>query len=164
MIALHESLVEWTALTLALAMGMAVCAALLRRLPQRGRAVICTPPQPRVRKPSRWTGYWLPCVAMAVIVANAGIAFNAAAAATGSDAAGTAAVGIGAIASLACLVVLLVVWLYLSHSVLPASPPEDDIDCCADCPQCVDAGLAPAADMPGRKRARGLTMTRLGGG
>ncbi|MTW06187.1 hypothetical protein [Pseudoduganella ginsengisoli] len=166
MITLHDSLVEWTVL----ALGVAVCAALLMRgrSPMRWRGAVCTPPQPRLRKPLRWTSYWLPCVALVVIVANAGIAVNAAAAAASSEAAGAgaAAVGLGAIAALASLVVLLMVWLYLSRSVrvLSSAPQDVEVECCSDCPQCTEAGMAAPVEHQGRKRARGLTMTRLGGG
>ncbi len=159
MIALHESLVDWTAL----ALGIAVAAALLVRM----------------RRPLGWSRYWLPGVALAVIVANAGIALNAAAAAASAQQqAGSAAsaVGIGAVASLACLVVLLMAWLYLNPRlrVLPGAPPsarDAEDDCCGECPECRESGknAVATADMaplenPGRKRARGLTMTRLGGG
>lgn len=175
MTALHESLVEWTAL----ALGVAVTTAWLARL----------------RRPTRlpsWPRYWLPGVALTVIVANAGIAVNAAfAAVTGTPAAsvsaggmtaamagalgalgadagdGAAAVRIGAVAASACLAALLVVWLYLSRSlrVLPSPAMEDDVEeCCTDCPQCIEAGIQPPAEGQKRRRARGLTMTRLGGG
>lgn len=146
MVALLESVVEWTAL----ALGVALFAALLLHG--------CVP--------LRRSGYWLPGVALAVIVANAGIAVNAAAAVVRSETAGAAAaaVGLGAIAALACLVVLLMVWLYLSRSlrVLPAAPAAAE-DCCGNCSHCTLAGVAEPMETLGRKRARGLTMTRLGG-
>lgn len=158
MIALHESLVEWTVL----ALGLAVAAALLVRL--RGA----------VFKPLRWPRLWLPGVALVVIVANAGIAVNAAAAARSEaagawmlwNADGATAVRLGAIAASSCLAVLLAVWLYLSRSlrVLPSDArDEDEVECCADCPQCMEA-VPPPVDSTNRRRARGLTMTRLGGG
>lgn len=149
MIALHESLVEWTAL----ALGIAVAAALLVR--RRGTT----------RPYLRWPRCWLPGVALLVIVANAGIAVNAAAAPAAGD--GAVAVRLGAIAASASLVVLLAAWLYLSRSlrVLPLSAQDDDGgDCWPDCPQCVSADLPPPAESQTRRRARGLTMTRLGGG
>jgi hypothetical protein len=75
-----------------------------------------------------------------------------------------AAVRLGAVVALVSLVVLLMAWLYLSRSVrvLP-SAAQDDADglYCADCPECSEA--VPAENQ-GRRRARGLTMTRLGGG
>lgn len=149
MVALHESLVEWTAL----ALGIAVAAALLVR--RRG----AIPPH------LRWPRSWLPGVALLVIVANAGIAVNAAAAPAAGD--GAAAVRLGAIAASACLVVLLAAWLYLNRSlrVLPSPAQDDDCgDCWPDCPQCAGAVLPPPAEGQTRRRARGLTMTRLGGG
>jgi hypothetical protein len=197
MIALHESLVEWTVL----ALGLAVAAALLLRVRQSWRG------------PLRRPRGWLPCVALLVIVANTGIAVDAAAArseaagawnvwhgseawagvraaagspgpavagaaaaATGGLPAATAAamgqneeraaaaVRLGAIAALVSLVVLLMAWLYLSRSlcVLPSAAQEDAEElCCADCPECSEAV---PAENHGRRRARGLTMTRLGGG
>lgn len=203
MIALHESLVEWTVL----ALGLAVAAALLVRL--RGAVL-----RPQGREPC-WPRLWLPGVALAVIVANAGIAVNAAAAARSEAAgawglwhvsavwgpvrgasssaagavaasastagnvaaamdsvvgqhagSGAAAVRLGAIAAAACLAVLLAAWLYLSRSlrVLPSDArDEDEVECCADCPQCMEA-VPPPVDSTNRRRARGLTMTRLGGG
>jgi hypothetical protein len=155
MIALHESLVEWTVL----ALGIAVAGALLVRL--RGAA------QWLLRQAPRWPRLWLPGVALMVIVANAGIAVNAAAETVIGQHAGdgAAAVRLGAIAASACLAALLAAWLYLSRSlrVLP-SAAQDDGDCCADCPQCREAASPPPAETPNRRRARGLTMTRLGGG
>jgi len=163
MIALHESLVEWTVL----ALGLAVAAAQLVRL------------RSAVFKPLRWPRPWLPGVALVVIAANAGIAVNAAAAAAAAargeavgawmlwNTDGATAVRLGAIAASACLAVLLAAWLYLSRSlrVLPsAARNEDELECCADCPQCLEAGLPPAVERSNRRRARGLTMTRLGGG
>lgn len=167
MITLQDRLVEWTVLALGVAVGAAVLVRGRRPRPSPGYwcGAVCTPPLPRMR--ADWPGYWLSgvaLVALVVIVANLGIAVNAAAAVAG-EAAG-AAVGLGAIASLACLVVLLMVWLHLSRSVrvLSSAPQGVDADCCGSCPQCLDAELAKPAEHPGRKRARGLTMTRLGGG
>ncbi|MRV76691.1 hypothetical protein GJ700_33760 [Duganella sp. FT92W] len=200
MIALHESLVESLVEWTVLALGIAVAAGLLLR----------------VRRPMHWSRGWLPGVALVVIVANAGIAVNAAAAAARSEAAGawnlwrapeawasardiaassapasvagaavagsmsaTAgaamaqrtesaadAVRLGAIAAFACLLVLLMAWLYLNRSlrVLPSAAQRDAGDCGGDCSQCAETDLAASADQHGRKRARGLTMTRLGGG
>jgi hypothetical protein len=65
------------------------------------------------------------------------------------------------------LLVLLMALLYLNRSlrVLPSAAHSDDVgDCGADCPQCLEADPAAPAERAGRKRARGLTMTRLGGG
>lgn len=148
MIALHESLVEWTVLALGVAVGTALLV--------------------RIRRPLRGARYWLSGVALVVIVANAGIAVDAAAAAATTGVGdGAAAVRLGAIAASACLAVMLAAWLYLSRSVrvLPsAARDEDEVACCADCPQCMETGLPPPAENPNRRRARGLTMTRLGGG
>jgi hypothetical protein len=63
--------------------------------------------------------------------------------------------------------VLLMAWLYLSRSlrVLPSAARDDaGGQCCVDCTECSEAGGAAPAENQGRKRARGLTMTRLGGG
>lgn len=157
MIALQDTLVEWTVLAVALA----VAAALLLRVRQQQRRL------------SRRSRVWLPCVALAVIVANAGIAVDAAAAGGLQAAAASepgeggaaAAVRLGAIAALVSLVVLLMAWLYLSRSlrVLPPAREESGGSCCADCPECSRENQVRPAQNPGRKRARGLTMTRLGG-
>jgi hypothetical protein len=174
---LVDALVEWTALSL----GVALTVVLLLR-PRRFQS---------------WPRYGLPCVALMVIVANAGIAVTAAAAAARSEAAGAwnawlapradvhlagpaagpsvpdvgggiASVIGGAGLLLASMLAVSKAWTGLrSHrQALVADVPETHVApagftaACGACPHCVDeaAGVTQPA---GRRRARGLTITRL---
>lgn len=163
-----DALVEWTALTL----GVALTFVLLMRL----------------RRLQRWPRYGLSCVAVVVIVANAGIAVTAAAAAARSEAAGAwtawlagpvapasvpsvpemgggiAPVIGGAGLLLASMLGLSKAWAGLrgrrQAPVAAAREMHAAPAACGACPHCREEadGLAHPA---GRRRARGLTMTRL---